>query len=109
MLLSNAALAKLITDADKKLGLQQIETQRCQKERAVEKAAADSVCKAKVAEYKVREQACLDNKKQRTLIFESALKKANASPPWYKSPVLSFVLGAVVSGGACVAGAVMKR
>ena len=36
-------------------------------------------------------------------IYEAALKRCSGRVPWYKSRYLSFLAGAVVSGGVCVA------
>lgn len=107
-LLTDAALAKLIAELKAKAKQAVAQTQRCEKERTAEKTAADAVCKARVAEWQAKHKACESNSKTRSMIFTTALKKANTSP-WYKSPVLSFVLGAVVSGGVCVAGATLGR
>jgi hypothetical protein len=100
-LLTDAALAKLVTDAQAREARMQVAITRCGKERAAERGVAKAVCRARVAEWQAKEAACRDAAQARSKIFTSALQKCGAQPPWYQRPMFSFILGTVISGGIC--------
>lgn len=108
VLLSDAALAKLISDSKARLASAQATTEKCERERKVEKAAADAVCVAKVEAERTKLLACDQARSQQAKIYDQQLKQCS-STPWFKSPLLNFVLGSVVSGGVCATAAILGR
>lgn len=103
ILLTPAALAKVITELERK-------TVTCQTERDAERAeaeakrnAAEQVCTARVDAERAKTAAVAGERDAQRVIYEKALSKCSASPPWYKSRYLAFIAGAAVAGGVCAA------
>lgn len=99
MLLSDAALAKILSEHKKQLALLELKIEKVEKEAEVDKRSADVVCKAKLDGEKAKQQACMRDLSRQQSIYRKALKdKKCPSPVWN---YLSFIGGAVVSGGVC--------
>lgn len=104
ILLSDAALAKVITDAEaetKKLKLrieylEKVQNELIKNERAVCKAKLD----AETKKLKLTEDACKLEKK----ILHGAVNRTTDScnRSWYESPVLGFLVGMITTGGIVV-------
>lgn len=101
VLLTPAALAKVVTELEKKAERLRIELE-AEKAAAKKKAeAAEAVFAAKLEAEKAKRAAVEGDLLRQREIYEKALTRASASPPWYKSRYLSFLAGAVISGGVC--------
>ena len=95
VLLSDKALAKIITDYEHKLKLREIDIEKLQLENAASEGYYKAICKAQLdGEASKRQSVERDLKRQKS-IYETALKKNRT--PWYKNPVMAFVLGQAVS------------
>lgn len=101
--MSDAALAKLITDFEKKLKLARLDADKLKRDLEAEQKSNKVVCQAKVTAEQAKVQACKDDKQRQRGIYETALKKCSKSPPWYKSPFFGYVMGNLVAGGVCAA------
>jgi len=108
-LLTVAALAKIITDYDRKLKTSQLLLEKAQRDLKAEQKANAAVCQAQVAVQVAKVQACTSDRSRQKVIYERAIKKCDAAVPWYRSPMLSFVIGNVVAGGICATSAVLGR
>lgn len=102
VLLSDAALATIITEYEKKIGLLQIELEKATKEMTSELKTAEAVCKAKLDGEKAKQDSCKMDLLRQEKIFDKASKKLTRKSPWYKSPYMHFILGGLVTGGVCV-------
>lgn len=102
-ILNDAALATLVTTMEARLGLLQLEVDRLKQDLALEQRKAEAVCKARVEGEQKRYAACAADADR----LRAAVEKA-ASPPWYMSPYLHFIMGSVVSGGVCAAATRIK-
>lgn len=99
-LLSDAALAKLITDAETKLKRSELLRERSERERRLGAATAEAVCNARLVEWKAKEEACREHTAKTNSVLRDAVKRCET--PWYRSPVFSFIAGQVIAGGICV-------
>lgn len=102
-LLSDAAVAKLISDADAKLKQAQLEAERLRRDLELERRSAAVVWQAKLDTEKLKYTACSKDADRTRELLDKA-----SNPPWYKSPYLHFLLGSVVSGGVCAAATRIK-
>lgn len=100
VLLTDKALAKIITDHEKRVGALELQLEKEKRDRRDEAAAAAAICTAKVNGEAAKGKAASTGWISERRLYEGALAKANQSP-WYKSPYLNFLLGTVVSGGVC--------
>lgn len=101
-LLSNAALAKIITGYESKIREQRLLLKRNQQEAVAKLEFAGKVCKARVAAkenlIKLSKVSC-----QRTIAFyEKAVKGLNQPSPWHQNPALYLFLGLLAGGSICV-------
>jgi hypothetical protein len=102
-LLSDTALAKLLTDASEKEKLLKLDITRLEKELSLEKYTAEIVCAARVGNEKLKYAACSkDADTVRNLLEKSV------NPPWYSSTYFNFIMGSVVAGSICAATARVK-
>ena len=102
-LLNDAALAKLIADADAKLKLAKLEVEQLQRRLKLEQDTASAICSAQLAGEKQKYTACSKDADR----VRDLLSKAS-NQPWYMSPYLHFIMGNVVAGGVCVAATRIK-
>jgi hypothetical protein len=104
VLLSDAALAKLISDADARVAAAQLEAEKLRRDLELEKRTAEAIWQARFDAEKTKLTAC-SKSADRTL---ELLDKATVPAPWYKSPYLHFILGSAISGGVCAAATRIK-
>lgn len=99
--MSDAALAKLISDYEAKIKLADLATEKLRRDLAAEQKTNKAICDASVAKCEAVLQACETDRSRQRSIYEAALSKCSTDPPWYKSPMFSFIMGSVVAGGVC--------
>lgn len=97
-LLSDAAMAAILTNADRGIKLLTLELARAGKELEVEKRKNEAICAVKVQGEKDRYQACVKDAER----LRSSLEQST-NPPWYKSPYIHFIFGSAISAGVCAA------
>jgi hypothetical protein len=99
VLLSKAALAKLIADADKREATLRLEVERLGRERSSDQKADKKVCAAEVKAEKEKYQAC---ERDRVRQFNACTKSLDrqASRSWV--PWVAAVGGVLVGGMVCV-------
>jgi hypothetical protein len=102
ILLSDAALAKIVTDYEAKIKIAKAETEKVKRDAEAKARAEKVVCDANIESEKVKTEAVRGEMKTRTSIYEKTLKKCDTETPWYKSPWMGFVVGQVVAGGICI-------
>jgi len=102
-LLSDAALAKIITDAEARVKAAALEADRLKKELDIAERKADAVCLARLDGERLRYAACSKDADRTRELLDKA-----SNPPWYKNPYLHFIMGSVVSGGVCAAATRIK-
>lgn len=102
-LLSDAAIAELISRIDETERLVRLETVRCARELDAYQESARVTCQAKITIAQSKVDICQRQIKRQREIYESLLKKCQRPPPWYKSPVLAYFAGSVITGGVCAA------
>lgn len=104
VLLSDAALAKIITDYEAKLAAEKLLREKAEREAKTLLAAEQAACKIKLdgeaRKLAIAEAGCARER----VICDKALTKTTSSA-WYQSPYLHNFLGCVACGGIC-AGAV---
>jgi hypothetical protein len=108
VLLTDAALSKIITGYEKRIATLALNLERAKREAAAFKKTSKVVCDARVAAEHAKTSACDRDLSRQKSIYEKALKRTNRATPWYKSPYLSFMIGNVVAGGICVAATRVK-
>lgn len=102
-LLTDAALAKLITDYESRIKRLKLELEKTKRETAARATTAAAVCKAKLDGADAKLAAFKGGCDRERAVYERALKKCSTSAPWYKQPYLHFLVGSVVGGGLCAA------
>lgn len=108
-LLTNEALAKIVTDYENTIAKLKAAIEKEQRERAAEKLAAERVCEARLSGEKGKLAAQQAERERERAIYENAIKSCKAeSAPWFKSPYLHFVFGAAIGGGVCAAATRIK-
>lgn len=103
VLLTDQALAKVITKLEGTVKALSLRLEKQKREAQAKAAAAKKVCDAQLEGVRAKDKAAADGFKVERKLYTSALDKAQAPSPWYKSPYLHFILGSVVSGGVCAA------
>lgn len=105
VLLSNAALAKIISDYEAKLSAAKLEAERAKRDADAKLKAEQTTCKIKLdgaaKKLAIVEGGCMRER----AICDKALKDCSSKDTWFRSPYLHNVLGCAVCGGIC-AGAV---
>lgn len=101
MLLTDQALAKIISDYEARLKLKDAEIDRIKKTAAAEQKAAVAVCRADAVKSEAKYHACSLDRERQSDIYRKALDdKKCPSQIWN---YISFLGGAVVTGGLCAA------
>lgn len=101
MLLTDAALARIITGYEKKLKEQAATIEKLKRGHAAEKKSADAICAVKVIKEQAKYQACtLDRERQREIYRKALDSKKCPHPAWN---YVSFIAGNIVAGGICAA------
>ena len=108
VLLTDQALAKVISKLEGQVAALKLQLERQQREAAAQLEAAKKTCDAQLVGERAKLAAAAEGFKTERKLYTSALDKAQASK-WYKSPYLHFVIGSVVSGGICAAATVGAR
>lgn len=108
-LLTDKALAKIITNYEGKIKALKLQLEKTERDRKVQTVAATAICTAKVDGQVARCKAARSGWSTERRLYEGALAKAVQPPPWYKSPYLNFLLGAAVSGGICAGASAASR
>jgi hypothetical protein len=101
-LLTPEALAKIITDYEKKVKLQALEIEKLKRESAVTAKTEDAICKAKLEGEAAKLKACEAASSRNDQIWTKALDKCNKPTPWYKSQFLGFTVGSLFASGICI-------
>ena len=101
-LLTNEAVAKLLTDKEVAAKLLQLEIDKLKRELVLERQNAELTCKVQVEGERLKYQAC----NAEAQAVRGQLGQV-INPPWYKSPYLHFLVGGLlgsgITGGICVA------
>lgn len=108
VLMSNAALAKLISDYERKLKVAVLDTEKTKRELDAEQKTHKVICQAIVTAEQAKLEACKDDKERQRVIYETALKKCSKDQPWFKTPFFGYIMGNVVAGGVCAAVSVSR-
>lgn len=103
VLLSDPALAKLLSDADAKLKVALLEVEKLRRDLDLEKRTAATVCKVQLDGERLKYAACSKDADR----VRGLLDKATETP-WFKNPYLHFLLGSAISGGVCAAATRIK-
>ena len=105
-LLSDEAVAKIVTDYEQRIAKLQLELEKARREAAVQTAANDAVCTAKLSGEVAKQKACMDDKERQSKLFFTTLDKQSCpSPAWN---YVSFIGGAAIGGGICALAAGVK-
>jgi thioesterase domain-containing protein len=108
ILLSRAALLKILRDLEARAKKAEAAASRAKKDADARVDNAKRVAKAEVAGANALAAACEGDKLRRERIYEDALKrcpKPTAAWKWY----LATGVGAIVAGGLCVGGVAASR
>lgn len=103
VLLSDGALAKIISDNERKLKLLNLDLEKLKRQADSEAKTSKAVCDAKLEAASAKHGACLRDLDRRDKLLDKALQKCPQDLPWYKAPQLHFILGNIVAGGICAA------
>jgi hypothetical protein len=109
VLLTDQAIAKLITRLESKIADLKLQLERQRRGAEAMIAAETKVCETRLEAESAKTEAWAKGFAAERSLYDSALKKAQAPSPWYKAPYLHFIFGSVVSGGICAAATVGAR
>lgn len=98
ILLTDAAMAKIITDYEKKLKLQKLEVKKLKTQSGVKLKSCNKICEIRMKSERSKNIACKEDMLRQEKIITSYLSKKE---PWYKSGIFSIVTGGIIAGGAC--------
>jgi hypothetical protein len=99
VLISDRALARIISDYEAKLTTAVAEGQLQVKE-AQAKAQADlATCKADAEAERSKTKAITLEGQTKTSVYEKALQNCNPVIPWWKSPYFGFIIGQMAATG----------
>lgn len=98
LLLTDAAMAKIISDHEKKLKDQKLEIIKLKTQHDVELKACNKLCEVKIKSDRLKYIACKDDMIRQEKIITASL---NQKVPWYKSSTFSIILGSIIAGGGC--------
>lgn len=101
VLLTDGLLAKIKTDHDKEIKILKLELEKLKREKSLESNTSSAICNAKVQAEKSQIDACTRDRERQRQIYTKALESKKCPSPIWK--YLSFVGGAVVAGGICIA------
>ena len=101
-LLSDVALAKLVTDFELKIKKLEAKLEKEKLEHEAELLSSETICQTRIEGEQAKKKALESGYDQERAIYEKALKKCTDTP-WYKSPYLHFLAGSIIAGGICVA------
>jgi hypothetical protein len=105
VLLTDAALAKIISDYEAKLARAKLEAEKAKRESDAKLKAQKTTCAIQLdgaaKKLAIVEGGCVRER----AICDNALKKCSQKGSWFSSPYFNSVLGCAVCGGIC-AGAV---
>ena len=102
ILLTDGAMAKIITDYEAKIKDLQLELEKSKRELAAQATFSEEVSKVKQEACEARKKAVEDDRERQRQLYENALTKCNADQLWYKTSSFGFVMGQIVMGGACI-------
>lgn len=104
-LLSDAAVAKLLSDMQAKVRTLEAENAHLKATQKVKLESKDQACKAKLEAEASKKKICEDTRKAEKVVYTQAIERVGkqAERRWYESPYLHLVLGMGLGTGACVA------
>jgi len=105
ILLTPAALAKLITELEARAARLSVELEAVRREAAARTSAAARAADAALTAERGRRAAVEGDLLRRSALYEKALDRLSASDPWNKSGYLTMGLGLLIGGGICAGAA----
>lgn len=103
VLLTTQALARLLTDADRREGGLRLELATAKAEADARLRAARATGEAELTAARAETRALERDLERQRRLYEDALARAARPTPWFRHPALSFAGGVLLSGGLCVA------
>jgi hypothetical protein len=101
VLLSDAALAKIIADYEAKLAAEKLAHEKTRRESDAKLESQTAKCKIKVDGEALKTSIIEAGCQRQLAICDKALSKASVSVPFYRAPYFNGVLGCAVCGGLC--------
>lgn len=98
--LSDAAVAKLLSEHNAALKDLQLKLDLAEKTAAIAKESAEKICDANIKSESTKRQLCEDTREAEKKVYTKAVDRTSEQcrRTWYESPYFNFVLGAVVFG-----------
>lgn len=95
-LLTDQALAKIITDYERKIKILELDLKKFEKDFQAQLKAKDTECNIKLSGQKAKYEGCikLHSHCEKTLLN-------GCSTPWYKTPYFNLLAGSVLVGSVC--------
>jgi len=103
VLLTDAALAKLITDLEQRAAEARLQLEKVKREQQATIEAERALCAIKLDGAAMKLTVTAKGFESERQIFTGALKKCDSDAPWYRSPYLHNVIGCAACGGICAA------
>jgi hypothetical protein len=100
ILLSRAAIAKIISDYEAKISQLSLKLEREKKFRVIDKKYAEKKLELRKKACDARITILTNGMKGLSSTYDSELQRYR-NPPWYKSSQFHFTMGVVVGGGVC--------
>lgn len=100
VLLTKEALAYLLSQTEQIYKQGKLAFEACKQECSSKLTSIVDRCEIRLNSAELVNKACETARSQDKKIYETALKKSE-SLPWWKSPVISAVLGAAAAGTVC--------
>lgn len=103
VLLTRAALAKIISGYEERLKIAQVKLQKEKQARAAEVKHLKRTHRIQITSLKTQIKVISTGNNTVLKLYSKELDKCRQGPPWYTSPHFNFVLGTVFGGGVCAA------
>lgn len=109
VILSNEALARLISEYDKKIALLQLQLEKQKRKLDSELKTNEAICKTMLDGEIAKQDSCKRDLARQAELLDKSTKRLTKKRSWYKSPYIHFLLGGVITGGVCLGASRVPR
>lgn len=102
VLMTNAFLARLVTEYEKRIETLQIQLEAKDEINKNRERSDEKITKALVDVQRAKTDALNRDLMRQKEMYERALNKVSVTQPWYKSTPFNLITGAVISGAICI-------
>lgn len=102
LLLTRGTLVQILKAYEKRVRVAKGLAEKARRDATAKVGAADAAAQIRLEAERSKTAACLADQIRRETIYEDAIKRIGAAPPWYRSPFFVAATAAIVGGGLCV-------